>query len=184
MSAGGSCGAKVRGTLGEQVAWLLALRALNLPLDAFHLGACGLNNAPMSSPMATHNLAAVMRGVWPPRRWHLVVLVRRIAAVPGELAAVVADPTGEALATFDPEVSKHWPHAMVEGSALLLTNIVALPPIRPPQGGAALPAAAHLEKPRLLVLPRTLGRCFAAGDAPPEQAAALLSEARACLAGG
>jgi len=176
-----------RSLLGEQVAWLCALRALNLPFDRFHLGAEGIEAAPPSSPMATHNLAAVARGLWPPRRWHLVVLVRRVEAVAGELAAVVADPTGEALATFDGSVAATWPQAAVEGSVLLLTNVVALPALAQATKASAQ-ASAHLDLPRLLVVARALGRCFsAAGEgcgASPEEAAALLCEARLRLGGG
>ena len=46
--------------------------------------------------MATHNLAAVARCAWPPRRWHLLVLVRSVELVAGEINLRVCDATGQA----------------------------------------------------------------------------------------
>jgi len=141
--------------------------------------------------MGTHNLAALARSVWPPQRWHLVVLVRSVELVAGEISALVSDPTGEAVATIHRQVPKLWPHAASEGSVLLLTNVVALPPVnqvgshqhsagqRGARGAAGATAAG--EHPRLLVMERSLGRCFAPVDATPEESARLLAEAKANL---
>lgn len=170
----GPAGRIVAASLAESVAWLCALQALQLPLDRFHLGAGG---PPGASPMGTHNLAAMARSLWPPRRWHLVVFVRRVEMVAGEITAVVMDPTGEAEATIDRHVPRAWPHAATEGSVLLLANVVAVPPL------AAPPRVASRGQPRLLVMERSLGRCFAPADASPEDAARLLAEAKAQLAG-
>lgn len=174
VGAGGAVGC---GLLGENVAWLAALQALKLPLDRFHLGAGGFP-AP-SSPMGTHNLASVTKSIWPPKRWHLLVLVRSVEMIAGEISALVADPTGEARATIDRHVPMVWPHVATEGSVLLLTNVVAVPPLQTPARGAAEPR----RHPRLLVMERSLGRCFAQRDASPEEAAKLLAEAKAGLAG-
>jgi len=163
--------------LGENVAWLSALQALSLPFDRFHLGAGG---RPGGSPMGTHNLACVARGLWPPKRWHLVVLVRRVEMVAGEINALVVDPTGEAWASIDRHVPKAWPHAATEGSVLLLANVVAVPPLAIPTSGAL----KSDRRPRLLVMERSLGRCFAQADVGPEESGKLLAEAKDGLSRG
>lgn len=163
--------ADVPTSLSESVGWLCALRQLNLPLDRFHLGLGGSGGG---SPMISHNLAAVRLNLSPPQRWHLVVLVRRVEVVAGELDAIVCDPTGEARATIDRHVIRAWPHAVCAGSALLLDNVVAVPP--PAQ---AWPPQAY--RPQLLITERSLGRCFAAGDVSPEEAARLIADAKAAL---
>lgn len=168
----------------ESVAWLCALQEIGLPFDRFHLGA-GPDTSQSGSPMCTHNLAAVMQSPWPPRRWHLVVLVRRVEAIAGEITVRVSDPTGEARATLDQRILRLWPEAANEGSVLLLANVVAVP----------MPAAAASEQvrhsnaahesvvPQLLIMVRSLGKCFVPGDAHPEEVAHLLARAKRGLSG-
>lgn len=164
----------------DSVAWLSALKSLKLPFDRFHLGLGSLDaRAQGRSPMMTHNLAALAQGVWTPRRWHLVVLVRRVELVAGEITAQVVDPTGEAVAVVHRRVPKAWPHATTEGAVLLLTNVRALPSLSGPSASVGQPVAG--ERPRLLVMEQSLGRCFASGDVGAQESAALLAEARASL---
>lgn len=162
--------------LSECIAWLCALRALDLPFDGFHLGSPGAG-APrddVSSFLKAHNLAAVAQHPFHPRRWHLVVLVRRIELVAGEIDILVCDPTGEMEATVDRRAVHAWPRAVSEGATLILADVVALPPAAP-----ALPAARRT--PRLLIMERSLARAFAPGDAEPEEALRLLREARVAV---
>jgi len=170
-SAGGLGSAAAGAPLAECVTWLSALKAVPMPFTRFHLGVVGLEAAPANSdtvsPMRTHNVAAVLRHGWPPQRWHLLVLVRRVEVVAGEFSAEVEDVTGVMQATIDRRVLRSHPHAATEGTTLLLANVVA--------------AAVGSRTPRLLVMERTLYRSFNASDAGPEEAAKLVAEARAAL---
>merc|ERR1712004_211129 len=96
-------------SFSDSISWLSALKRLNLPFDAFHLGALG--TAPSAGIFATNNLAAVARTSFPPKRWDLLVLVRRVELVAGEIDLTVSDPTGEMGATVDRRVAIAWPHA-------------------------------------------------------------------------
>jgi len=152
-----------RAALADSVAWLMALRALDLPFDELHLrgGARGAGGQ-RPSPMEQQNLRAV--ALQPrPRRWQLLVFVLRVELVAGELEAQVCDPFGEAGASLERRAAQLWPRALREGAALLLSGVVALPGPRP----------------RLLVVERALARAFAPGDLGPEDAGRLLREARA-----
>mmetsp|Transcript_138550 Transcript_138550/g.254191 ORF Transcript_138550/g.254191 Transcript_138550/m.254191 type:complete len:352 (+) Transcript_138550:38-1093(+) len=151
------------GPLSECVGWLCALKALDLPFDRFHLRGSGPCTKP--SFMARQNLAEVSRQSWPRQRWHLVVVVRRVDLVAGEIDVVVGDPTGEMGATVDRRVPSTWPRAACEGTALLLAGVAAVRKT----GGAC----------RLLIMDKTVVRAFSAGDVRAEEAERLMASARA-----
>lgn len=150
------------GPLCECLGWLCALKVLDLPFDRFHLRGEGTCTAP--SFMATQNLAEVSRHSWPPKRWHLVVVVRRVDLVAGEIDVVVGDPTAEMGATVDRRVSGTWPRAACEGTALLLAGVTAVR-----KTGAPC---------RLLIMDKTVVRAFSAGDMGADEAERLMAAAR------
>jgi len=99
----------------------------------------------------------------------LAVLVRRVELIAGEIDIIIADPTGEIVATVDRRVAMAWPRAACEGTVLLLTDVIAV-------CGADLPC-------RLLIMEKNVAHHFTQGDVTPEQAESLIAEARASLSG-
>jgi len=164
--------------LAECLGWLYALRALDLPFDQFHLGA-GARRASSSdqSFLGVHNLAAVTMQPLQPRRWHLLVLIRRVEMVAGEIDITVSDHTGEVGATVDRRVPLAWPLAISEGVALLLAGVMAVPPALRPIGGISSVQC----RPRLLIMEKSVVRTFSASELGPEEAHQLLVDARAAV---
>eukprot|EP00931_Biecheleriopsis_adriatica_P101111 TRINITY_DN76321_c0_g1_i1.p1 TRINITY_DN76321_c0_g1~~TRINITY_DN76321_c0_g1_i1.p1 ORF type:complete len:454 (+),score=98.11 TRINITY_DN76321_c0_g1_i1:31-1392(+) len=158
-----------RASLSESAAWLRALKALGLPADAFHLGLsphAGAQDSPNTPTLAAHNLGLVAKsGPGSPQRWQLLVLIRRVELVAGEIEVLLCDPTGEALATVDRRVPHVWPKAICEGSVLHLTDAVAVH------------ALGLKRSSRLLVTLKSLKQSFLASE-PFAEAAALLASAR------
>ncbi|CAK0898380.1 unnamed protein product, partial [Prorocentrum cordatum] len=116
--------------LARSVCWLAALKVIGAPLDRFHLGLHPAAAPPPpgeASLLWRSNVALVTRCPWPPRRWHLVVLVRKVELLAGELSLRVADHTGELSASVDPRIASVRAGALCEGSALLLAGAVATP---------------------------------------------------------
>lgn len=163
-----------RPDLLASVAWLAALRDLQLPFDAFHLG-LNAKSGGQDSALRRNNIAAVQSSPWPPRKWHLLVLVRKVELLAGELHAKVYDPTGEAGATVDARVAQAHPAVAAEGSVLLLEEAVAIP-------CKEVPGRPRVKTPHILVTPRSLRRAFIPADYSQEEAFALLATAKACLA--
>mmetsp|Transcript_41689 Transcript_41689/g.66206 ORF Transcript_41689/g.66206 Transcript_41689/m.66206 type:complete len:485 (-) Transcript_41689:114-1568(-) len=155
-------------SLRDSVGWLCALKALNLPFNPFHLGASCTIPA-CESALAKHNLAMVRQQPNPQKRWDLVVLVRQVQLVAGEIDVLFADPTGEMEATVDRRVALAWPRAANEGTALLLTGVVAI--------------WANASICRLLIMEKNVVRVFCSSDARPDEAESLRAEARANLSG-
>ncbi|CAJ1364052.1 unnamed protein product [Effrenium voratum] len=122
----------------EQLPWLRALKHLQLPLDAFNLG--------LSSDgcLAGRQLLREVHG-WELRRCCLLVLVRRLEVVAGELQAQLADPSGCAWASLG------FGGRCCEGSvlclvgALVVQGMVFVPPsavaqVFPPSQGSSAEA--------------------------------------------
>lgn len=155
-------------SLRDSIGWLCALKSLSLQFNSFHLGiAC---SSPSSdSVLAKHNLAVVSKYHHPQKRWDLVVLVRQVQLVAGEIDVLLADPTGEMEATVDRRVASAWPRAANEGTALLLTGVVAI--------------AASAGICRLLIMEKNVVRIFCPSDVRPDDAESLRMEARTSVSG-
>jgi hypothetical protein len=164
--------------LAENPAWLRAIRGAGLPFNAFHLGLGGSGG---DSPMAKSNLSTVDQHIYSFLRWCLIVVVQRVEMIAGELSLIISDPTGHAHATVDRNVSKKWPHVASEGSALILVNAVAVPPVAAASKRLSRVADVSLSRPQVLITGRCLTNCVAASDVPQDEAVRLVAEAKSCL---
>eukprot|EP00933_Yihiella_yeosuensis_P067061 TRINITY_DN7167_c1_g1_i3.p1 TRINITY_DN7167_c1_g1~~TRINITY_DN7167_c1_g1_i3.p1 ORF type:complete len:494 (-),score=94.62 TRINITY_DN7167_c1_g1_i3:354-1835(-) len=165
--------------LSRCISWLKALRNLNLPFDAFHLGiskGCQpINAGQQQSALEANNLRYVLSAApWPPKRWHLLVLIRRVELLAGEIHVIVCDPTSETSATIDRRVAQAWPRAVCEGSALLLADVVAVPPVRT---SAAASSSRLSFSTRLLITERSVKMAIAPGEVQSSESAELLAAA-------
>eukprot|EP00439_Symbiodinium_sp_Y106_P048081 s902_g6.t1 len=107
----------------DNLAWLRALKHLQLPFDVFTLGQHRDGSLPGRQTLAS--LRALTDDV--PQRCCLLVLVRTVEVLAGEVEALLCDPTGSAWASMDRRVAGAWPKACCEGSVLVLLGALALP---------------------------------------------------------
>eukprot|EP00928_Gymnodinium_smaydae_P083380 TRINITY_DN6661_c0_g1_i2.p2 TRINITY_DN6661_c0_g1~~TRINITY_DN6661_c0_g1_i2.p2 ORF type:complete len:273 (+),score=64.58 TRINITY_DN6661_c0_g1_i2:105-923(+) len=163
--------------LHESLAWLAALRALGLPFSALNLG---LLPPVQPGAAADGGLALVARLARrePGRRWRLLVQVRTLELLAGELEATVRDPTGELGATLDRRLPLTQPKAASEGAVLLLEGVVAVS-LAGNAGSGTSARRGTGDTCRLLVMPRAVARVFSPNDVTGADASALLADARA-----
>lgn len=144
----------------DNLAWLRALKHLQLPFDVFTLGQHRDGSLPGRQTIAS--LRTLADDV--PQRCCLLVLVRTVEVLAGEVEALLCDPTGSAWASMDRRVAGAWPKACCEGSVLVLLGALALP------------------GPRLFVGPRAVTQVFPQSDSETAEAAELRATAhRAAL---
>eukprot|EP00439_Symbiodinium_sp_Y106_P051528 s902_g6.t2 len=144
----------------DNLAWLRALKHLQLPFDVFTLGQHRDGSLPGRQTLAS--LRALTDDV--PQRCCLLVLVRTVEVLAGEVEALLCDPTGSAWASMDRRVAGAWPKACCEGSVLVLLGALALP------------------GPRLFVGPQAVTQVFPQSDSETAEAAELRAAAhRAAL---
>ncbi|CAE7358098.1 unnamed protein product [Symbiodinium sp. CCMP2592] len=145
----------------DNLAWLRALKHLQLPFDVFTLGQNRDGSLPGRQTLAS--LRALTDDV--PQRCCLLVLVRTVEVLAGEVEALLCDPTGSAWASMDRRVAGAWPKACCEGSVLVLLGALALP------------------GPRLFVGPRAVTQVFQQSDSETAEAAELRAAARRAALG-
>jgi len=144
-----------RASLAQSVGWLCALRAMDLPLDRFHLG---IGVPERASFLTSHNLQTVRQSPTP-SRWYLMVLVKKVEVIAGEIEVIVFDPSGEMAATVDHRAPLTWARNICEGTALLLAGVLAV------------------GRCRLLIMAKSIVRIFGPSDVNAHDTQRLLSQA-------